>query len=131
MEKVSADKIEGLKEFIRLQILVEDSKSIGPLATMGVPIIMASSEVAQTVFQNIANINLSLTRIAKRPLDQWLTHEQALEFFGVSENTLRGYTNRGWLSVSIVDRKKYYHMADIEKFLMHPDHRKHAFQFNK
>ena len=132
MEKdKSAEKLESLKEFIRLQALLEPAKKDERHAKASVPVLLMDSEVVELLLKQIANINMMLDRLAKRPSDQWLTHEQALEFFGVSENTLRGYVNSGWLACTQLERKKYFRMSDIEKFLMHPERRNKAFQLGE
>lgn len=124
----SDTKLKSLQDYFSLRAQINSNCTSATNATASIPLLLIDASIIETMMNHIASTHQLLTRIVKRPTDMWLTHKEALDFFDVSENTLRGYVDRGWLACTIYERQKYFHWADIEKFLMHPDHRKKAFQ---
>lgn len=94
----------------------------------GISIVPVDPELLSKFLHAVPQILTAIDKGRSVYKNNWLTHAQTLKFLGVSDNTLRNYVNQGWIACSVVERKKFFRITDIEAFLMHPDNRRKAFQ---
>jgi excisionase family DNA binding protein len=67
----------------------------------------------------------ALIRKRKKP---FLTIQEASEYLGISKNTLYGYSSKGILPFyKIRNRKIYFRISDLNKFVLSPENRKEIF----
>jgi len=117
-EDQTPKKLQNLQEFLgQKAFLAAKTTPFSHKKEVSIPIIVAESEVIQMLMEQIATTNSILEQLQQRPKDLWLTHEEFMEFFGISDTTARVWRDKGKIGFFQYERKIMYHWSDIEKFL--------------
>lgn len=79
------------------------------------PIIILTAEQWQKHIAELEEIKRYIAETMKKPQDLYLTHEQMLEFFKISDSTARRWKDEGKLGFSQVSKKNFmYKWSDLE-----------------
>jgi hypothetical protein len=82
---------------------------------MKTTIVEVNTENLNKVFEDIAEIKEILC--GKKPMSDWLNWQQAMDFLGYKETSMRALEKEGKLKFKMIGRRKFIKRQDLENFI--------------